>query len=98
MRQYGRGWVILSPMTPPQTLLAGRYRLLEPIGQGGMGRVWLATGEFLTRHGAVKEAVAPQGLTAAEERDMGARALREARAAARVHHPQWVNVHAHLGS
>jgi serine/threonine protein kinase len=80
-------------MTPPQTLLAGRYRLLEPIGQGGMGRVWLATDEFLTRQVAVKEVVAPQGLTAAEVRDMGARALREARAAARLSHPNVVTVY-----
>lgn len=80
-------------MTPPQTLLAGRYRLLEPIGQGGMGRVWLAMDEFLTRQVAVKEVVAPQGLTAAEVRDMGARALREARAAARLSHPNVVTVY-----
>ncbi len=80
-------------MTPPQTLLAGRYRLLEPIGQGGMGRVWLAMDEFLTRQVAVKEVVAPQGLTGAEVRDMGSRALREARAAARLSHPNVVTVY-----
>jgi eukaryotic-like serine/threonine-protein kinase len=79
--------------TPPQTLLAGRYRLVEPVGQGGMGRVWLATDEVLGRQVAIKEVVAPAELTPDEARDMGARALREARAAARLSHPNVVTVY-----
>jgi len=76
-----------------QTLLAGRYRLLESAGQGGMGRVWLASDEVLGRLVAVKEVVAPDGLGAEEARDAGVRALREARAAARLNHPNVITVY-----
>jgi eukaryotic-like serine/threonine-protein kinase len=79
--------------TPPQTLVAGRYRLLEPAGSGGMGRVWLATDEVLGREVAIKEVVTPDGLAPDEVRDMGTRALREARAAARLSHPNVITVY-----
>jgi serine/threonine protein kinase len=80
-------------MTSTQTVLAGRYRLRAPIGQGGMGRVWLATDELLGRDVAVKELVAPPGFTEAEVREMGTRAVREARAAARLNHTNVVAVY-----
>jgi serine/threonine protein kinase len=80
-------------MTVQPTLVAGRYRLIEPAGSGGMGRVWLATDEVLGRRVAVKEVVAPDALGPDEVRDMGARALREARAAARLSHPNVVTVY-----
>jgi eukaryotic-like serine/threonine-protein kinase len=80
-------------MTATQIVLAGRYRLQEPIGQGGMGRVWLATDELLGREVAAKELVAPAGFTEAEVREMGTRAMREARAAARLSHANVVAVY-----
>jgi serine/threonine protein kinase len=80
-------------VTSTDTVLAGRYRLVAPIGQGGMGRVWLATDELLVRQVAVKELVPPPGFTADEVREMNLRAMREARAAARLSHANVVAVY-----
>ncbi|NGO43887.1 serine/threonine-protein kinase [Streptomyces ureilyticus] len=72
--------------------VVGRYRLLEPVGQGGMGRVWRAADELLDRPVAVKElrldAAGAEELEVRRER-----ALREARASARIDHPNVVRVY-----
>jgi len=59
-------------------VIAGRYRLLEPLGRGAMSSVWLAQDEELERRVAVKM------LAPSAER---ARFEREARAAAALSHP-----------
>ncbi|HZT91900.1 MAG TPA: serine/threonine-protein kinase [Gaiellaceae bacterium] len=59
-------------------VIAGRYRLLEPLGRGAMSAVWLARDEELGRHVALK--------TLAPNADR-ARFEREARAAAALAHP-----------
>ncbi|WP_267245852.1 serine/threonine-protein kinase [Streptomyces sp. PR69] len=74
-------------------LIAGRYRLLGPLGEGGMGVVWRARDELLGREVAVKEVRAPTALGAADERRLYARLEREAWAAARVSHRNVVTVH-----
>ncbi|MFI5933822.1 protein kinase [Actinoplanes sp. NPDC051494] len=78
---------------PPSSnnLLAGRYRLLDVLGEGGMGRVWKARDELLNRDVAVKE-ITPAGMSATELGDVRERAFREAQAIAQVTHPCVVRV------
>ena len=81
-------------MTPEQTrLVAGRYRLLAPLGTGGMGTVWRAEDTVLGRSVAVKEVVFPQGLSDEDRDVLRERTRREARAAARLDHPSAVTVY-----
>jgi len=81
------------PAGEPERLLAGRYRLRTVIGRGGMGVVWRARDELLNRDVAVKEIVWPAQLTADEREVARQRAVREARLAARLRHPNVVGVY-----
>ncbi|MEU5364755.1 serine/threonine-protein kinase [Streptomyces sp. NPDC005925] len=74
-------------------LLAGRYRLGNSIGSGGMGRVWRAHDEVLSRSVAVKELTAALYVSESERSILLARTGAEARAAARINHSAVVTVH-----
>ncbi|MFD9276360.1 serine/threonine-protein kinase [Streptomyces mirabilis] len=74
-------------------LLSGRYRLVESIGSGGMGRVWRAHDEVLHRAVAVKELTAALYVTESDRVVLLARTHAEARAAARINHSAVVTVH-----
>ena len=65
------------------------FRILDRIGEGGMGVVYRAEDENLHREVALK--VLPPEAVANEERRL--RFLREARAAASVTHPNIATIH-----
>ncbi|MFD8530773.1 protein kinase [Streptosporangium canum] len=74
-------------------LVGRRYRLVSPVGRGGMGMVWHAHDVLLDRDVAVKELILPYGLDHAGKQVAHRRMLREARSAARLSHPGIVTVH-----
>src|SRR5258705_3473275 len=80
-------------MSSAQTLVAGRYRLHQQLGAGGMGLVWLARDEMLGRDVAVKQVVPPAGLSETERNELRFRTLREARTTARLNHPNVVKIY-----
>ena len=73
-------------------VIAGRYRLKEPIGRGAMGTVWCGWDEVLDREVAVKELRISEGLPEEERAKAYQRTRREARTAARLSHPGLVTV------
>ncbi|MFI5768079.1 serine/threonine-protein kinase [Streptomyces sp. NPDC051658] len=82
-----------SQSTETGLVLAGRYRLGEVLGRGGMGKVWRAHDEVLHRTVAVKELTAGLYVAEADRIVLHARTQKEARAAARITHPGVVTVH-----
>ncbi|MGW2516417.1 protein kinase domain-containing protein [Streptomyces sp. NPDC001617] len=84
-----------SPTSGVGRVIAGRYLLLNRLGSGGMGHVWLAHDQRLACEVALKEIVFRDPEPAGEEREARvARARAEARHAAGLRgHPHVVTVH-----
>ena len=82
-----------TPARSPQRVVAGRYRLVEQLGRGAMGTVWEAHDDLLDRPVAVKEVVLPGGMPEHEREVAYQRTLREARAIARLDHPNVVTLY-----
>jgi serine/threonine-protein kinase len=70
------------PDVEPDQVIAGRYRIVRQLGGGGMGHVFLAQDTDLERQVALKFLIA-----ATSAADIRSRILHEARAAARIIHP-----------
>ncbi|WP_031085913.1 serine/threonine-protein kinase [Streptomyces sp. NRRL WC-3549] len=77
----------------PDTVIAGRYRLLSQLGRGGMGVVWEALDTSLDRKVAVKGLLHPGAVTPGAQAQWVNRARREAQAIARIGHQNVVAVH-----
>lgn len=85
---------ILVPVTSgAETVVGGRFRLGDKLGHGQFGRVWRTHDLTLDRNVALKEVLLPRGLEAAERGRLVSRAMREARAAARLRHQGVVAIH-----
>ncbi|MFJ9846423.1 serine/threonine-protein kinase [Kitasatospora sp. NPDC101155] len=78
-------------------LVDGRFELLQQLGGGGMGLVWRARDNALHREVVLKEVrPADPAMAAADPdgvRELRERVLREARALARLQHPNVVVIH-----
>ena len=72
----------------PEGLRLGHFRIDKKLGAGGMGEVYLATDVALDRPVAVK--VLPSGVTSGAARE---RLIREARAQARIQHPNVAHIY-----
>jgi eukaryotic-like serine/threonine-protein kinase len=79
-------------MSDDEQIIAGRYRLVEKLGTGGMGVVWQAYDERLRRKVAVKQVLVPAELTESQGEELVRRTMREGRIAARLQHPQLITV------
>ena len=89
-----RGWLTRYQVTElskgrGKELVVGQYRLLEPLGKGGMGQVFRAHHTVLHRVVALK-LILPERLGNAQAAE---RFMREARAAALLSHPNIVGIH-----
>lgn len=83
----------MSASNTTDRVIAERYALHAPLGRGGMGTVWRGEDVLLRRRVAIKAVEFPTLVPEAERSHMQARALREARAAARMAHPGAVTVY-----
>ncbi|GAB3956086.1 serine/threonine-protein kinase [Streptomyces sparsus] len=87
----------MSDGGPARRVIDGRFELEGRLGGGGMGTVWRARDTVLDRAVALKEVRPPDpGLSEYDPdaaRLLRARVLREARALARVQHPNVVVIH-----
>lgn len=77
------------PSAPRRPALGPRYRLVEPVGRGAMGEVWLARDEHLGRKVAIKRMMAHS----ARRADHVRRFLAEMQITAQLDHPNIVPVY-----
>ncbi|HKY33720.1 MAG TPA: serine/threonine-protein kinase, partial [Candidatus Polarisedimenticolia bacterium] len=78
-------------MTQPRSI--GRYEVIEEIGRGAMGVVYLAHDPRIDRRVAIKTIHTAAGLPAAEAEEMRQRFHREAQAAGKLQHPGIVTIY-----
>ena len=82
----------LAPAGEPGSRI-GRYTIVETLGQGGMGKVYLARDPLISRNVALKVISIRPDLSEEEAGQYRERFLREAQAAGALIHPNIVAVH-----
>jgi eukaryotic-like serine/threonine-protein kinase len=89
VRHYLLELLTLMAQTLSPGAQLGRYRIISPLGVGGMGEVYLAEDSKLDRKIALK--ILPAAVAAKQERM--ARFVREAKAAAALNHPNIAHIY-----
>src|SRR5687768_16893187 len=69
-------------------VVAGKYRLNQLLGSGGMAEVWSATNTFTERQLAIKF----MSTRIAKTPEAAARFLKEAKVSARINHPNIIDI------
>jgi eukaryotic-like serine/threonine-protein kinase len=82
---------LLETEQPGEGAALSRYRLVRRLGLGGMGDVWLATDTQLERDVAIK--IVRDSAEVLGDRVARTRAIREARAVARLDHPNVAGIY-----
>src|SRR6185295_20188745 len=77
-----------APLVKELSGRVGRYDIVRPIGKGAMGMVYLAHDTILERDVALKVMVSQ----IADDDELNKRFVREAKAVAKMAHPNVVNV------
>ena len=72
-------------------VVAGKYRLNQLLGSGGMAEVWSATNTFTERQLAIK--FMNPDVAGAKTPEAAARFLKEAKVSARINHPNIIEIH-----
>jgi ketosteroid isomerase-like protein len=73
--------------------MLGPYELRGELGRGAMATVWRAFDPKIERLVAVKEPIVPHGIDSATAAEMGARFVREGKAAGQLNHPNIVTIY-----
>ncbi|HVG63496.1 MAG TPA: protein kinase [Hyalangium sp.] len=96
-----RPWTPLSSPTlrsgdrrslEPATLVRGRYRIERVLGEGGMGRIWLAEDLQELRQVALKEMQVPEGLSPSKVEELVLMFRHEFFAMTKLQHPGTLKV------
>lgn len=78
-------------LTPGETILNGKYRILRLVGEGGMARVWLADEPAVGRQVAIKE-IKREALSPLEAREVEDRFAREMRIGGKLFEAEVPNI------
>ncbi len=78
---------------PQNSLKFGRYQPIKVLGEGAMGRVYLAEDPFLKRKLAVKAIILDKNLDEKTRNEYNQRFIVEAQASAKLNHPSIVTIH-----
>ncbi|HEX8699041.1 MAG TPA: protein kinase [Myxococcaceae bacterium] len=76
----------------PGTLVRGRYRIERVLGEGGMGRIWLAEDLQEMRQVALKEMQVPEGLSPSKVEELVLMFRHEFFAMTKLQHPGTIKV------